>query len=469
MTQRRDSPPRNAASNDPVQAELWTDSPELATECSTLASELGLKVAIEVLENPLAAPQGPAQGPWGVALVSAPSIGELIQLADARRGSGWRTALALLQRSGEEDALLELASDLGLYAVDETKPLIAILALLTAGATRPWAASRKGLSAIDQLRFSSVCNGNEKRLGGLQSEDPLWIAYKTGADAGTGPNKVRLGAPEHVVAAIAAIRTTAEIQPPPSETPEPLAEVSEVLWGPARTLSDPASKRALAFFGMPFPDEQLCSSPSRSATEAQRIGFPVRVTLASPDLRTWEHPELSEDFVDTAAGVREVYRHQVSLAQTLDPTARILGTVVAATAPTQALLRGQLTPIRAEGTGSAGTGQTLLEIGFADPHGLASGDRTQTILPQTGPGLERVLSRLAGSPLVLSGTTTQRRTIVEGLQSLLASAHRLVTSHEEVDGVTLEPIALLPGGTWEVREACVEITDVFERSLEHPA
>ena len=82
----------------------------------------------------------------------------------------------------------------------------------------------------------------------------------------------------------------------------------DVLFGPRRALSDPASKAALEPYDVPMPIEELCASASRAAAEANRIGFPVRISLASPDLRVWDHPDLRVDMVDNAARVRDTFR-----------------------------------------------------------------------------------------------------------------------------------------------------------------
>ena len=69
--------------------------------------------------------------------------------------------------------------------------------------------------------------------------------------------------------------------------------VLDVLFGPKRALSDPASKAALLPYGIPIPTEELCSSASRAAAEATRIGFPVRISLASPQ-RLMGEPSMRE-------------------------------------------------------------------------------------------------------------------------------------------------------------------------------
>ena len=70
---------------------------------------------------------------------------------------------------------------------------------------------------------------------------------------------------------------------------------------------------------------------NRAASEAARIGFPVRIALASPDLRVWDHPDLAVDGVDNAARVRDVYRQIMGMANERQPEAHLLGVHVTAT------------------------------------------------------------------------------------------------------------------------------------------
>ncbi|MFW6087556.1 MAG: hypothetical protein ACODAG_10160, partial [Myxococcota bacterium] len=80
--------------------------------------------------------------------------------------------------------------------------------------------------------------------------------------------------------------------------------------------------------------------------------------------------------------------------------------------------------------------------------------------------LEHALGRLRGSPLLLEGDAADRRRAVSALGDVLLRLAAFV--HEwrtEVDSVTLDPLALLVGGGIEVREACVAVSDAFERSL----
>lgn len=234
--------------------------------------------------------------------------------------------------------------------------------------------------------------------------------------------------------------------------------VLEVILGPPRALSDPASKAALAAYDVPVPAEVLCTSPSRAASEAAQLGFPVRLALASPDLRLWDHPDLVADGVDNAARVRDVFRQMMALGATRADRNRLLGVTVSATTSARALMY-----VEAE---SLADGWVRAALGFADPHGLAAADETELLLPANEAQVTAALGRLRGHPLLLGDTAAVRGEVVTQLTDLLLRVAAFVDEwRAEVDRVRIEPLAILLDGTVEARDVCVEVGDAFTRSL----
>jgi hypothetical protein len=157
-----------------------------------------------------------------------------------------------------------------------------------------------------------------------------------------------------------------------------------------------------------------------------------------------------------------VYRQIMGMANERQPEARLLGVHVTATTRAQALLRVV--------AASLPEGFVLCEIGFADPHGRASRDRTVTVLPAAADAIERAIGRLRGAALLLDGGPAQRKAIVLAIADVLLRLAAFVDAHgREVERVELHPLAVLVGGAVEVREACVTVGDAFLRSLESPA
>jgi len=436
------------------------DGAELVVDCAHAADGVGREIEPRFGDDPAGeAARMLAEGARAALAVARPPSPEtLVALARAARGASSQAVVAILD-DGAASSTRALAGDLGIAAVSEVRPLLSTLALLEAGATEPWAASTRGLPDVDRGRLAGVLSGAERGAGRLTREDGGLVGWS----AGTVP-ATPVGEPRDVAAAVAAL---ARAHGAPAKA-EPILEgvddtaVLDVIFGPPRALSDPASKAALERIGVPAPVEELCSSPSRAAAEASRIGFPVRIALASPDLRVWDHPDLAVDGVDNAARVRDVFRQIMTLAGQRTPEARLLGVTVTATTVARALLRAELSPLP--------DGLVLAKLGFADPHGKASDDTTWTALPAPTSRIEQVLGRLSGRSLLLDGGAAHRRETVEAIGDLLLRLAAFVDDRrEEIDRVEIAPVALLVGGGVEVREACVTVGDAFLRSLDVPA
>lgn len=342
--------------------------------------------------------------------------------------------------------------DLGLPAVHEVGPLVSLSALLDLDTDRPWAAATQGLPSVDRVRLGeSVSHESHGRF--VRMDDGL-----VGHESSSGSCEA-IGTPRDAAAALHALRASQPATRPKVPAVEGVESdaVLDVILGPRRALSDPASKAALRPYDVPLPLEELCATPSRTASESARIGFPVRVALASPDLRLWDHPDLSAE-VYSAGQARDAFRQIMAMAKTRSADARLLGVTVSASTLARTLLHVRMEPLS--------SGPILTDIGFADPHGRASSDTTQTVLPATAKSLERVLLRLRGSSLLLSGPPRERAAAVTAigdvLMRLAAFAHQW---RNEIESIEVNPLAILVGGELELREACVTVGDAFSRSL----
>jgi hypothetical protein len=428
---------------------IFCDCPELAVDVALDAERIGLSVEPEVHPRPwdaaIEAAQGGAPSALAVEKALAPDVAA--RLGDAVRGAKRKIPIAVVAAQP-----LGLLHDLGLPAVQETGPLLAVAALLELDTERPWAATTKDLPPVDRVRLGESVS--HRADGRLVRVDEGLIAHE-----GTASGPKPIGTPRDVALALQAMRASQDSSRPKVPVVEGVEAdaVLEVILGPKRALSDPASKAALAPYDIPLPTEELCATPSRAASEAARIGFPVRVALASPDLRLWDHPDLAVE-VFSAGQARDAFRQIMAFAKSRSPDARLLGVTVGASTMARALLRVRLEPLPA--------GPILTEIGFADPHGRASADSTQTVLPATAKALERVLLRLRGSSLLLAGTPQERSSAVTAIGDVLMRLAAFVHQwRAEVEAVEVNPLAILVGGALEVRQACVSVGDAFSRSL----
>lgn len=439
------------------------ETTELAVECLQLGQALGLPVAPVVPEQGwliASSAEDSGAAPLGIALRSTPELADLVRLSEAHRAGTRALVLANLGVDPQRGLLAGAGADLGLCMVAEVEPLLVALMLAHTGAERPWTASTRGLPAVDRERLRLATFGSERNQGELLRADALQLGFRRRSDGETH----LLGRPQHVAAALLALRAADGVAERVKTVIEDVDRqaVLDVLFGPARALSDPASKTALAPYGLPMPDEELCASPSRAAAEASRLTFPVRVALASPDLRAWDHPDLSLDMVDSAAAVRSAFRQLTALAKTRARAGgrepRILGVTVAGASPARALLRIRCTALP--------HARVATELSFADEHGRAADDRVLTVLPVPEDKFERVLKRLAGHELLLGGTAAQRRDSLSAIADVLLRLAAFVTDfRDHVSEVELRPAALLVAGGIEIREACVTVSEAFERSL----
>ncbi|MBX3248896.1 MAG: acetate--CoA ligase family protein [Myxococcales bacterium] len=421
----------------------WTvlcDEPSLAVELARHAAEIGVSLRPVLLDEPSGERNAVA------------ALRPLDPAALARLAASPSRPAALATLGDGAEATAQIASELGIPTVCELRPFVSLLALLSAPAS-PLEASPRGLEPVDRQRLV--------RFTGARRATTHFEPLDHGRVAFAGPwGLVDVGEARDLALALAALDAARHDARPsmPRVAGIQRQSVLDVIFGPARELSDPASKSALANYDVPLPLEEVCASPSRAAAEATRIGFPVRVALASPDLRGWEHRDLVAERVESASRVRDVFRQVMSLAQERAPQARLLGVTVSATSETRALLRVDARLLR--------EGLALARIAFADPHGEACGDATHVVLPCTHAGLERALGRLRGAALLLAGGAVERRAVVTSVgDTLLRVAAFLNDWPEEVDRIRLQPLAMLVDGRVEIREASVAVTDAFERNL----
>lgn len=449
---------------------ILCDCAELAIECLRAAQQLDWPIETEIASDPLeAARAADPKDALGIAVVAAPPLEQLVRLGHARLP---RLALAMLERGPAADRLRDVALDVGVTAVGEIEPLLAALRLLSAGVDHPWAASARALTEPDRARLRGARTQGARSGASFVPSERGGVAFAASAQAAPIP----LGRASDVAAAIVALRDTDRSTDRIETSVDGVdaRSVLDVLFGPRRALSDPASKQALLPYGIPTPQEELCASASRAAIEAGRIGFPVRISLASPDLRVWDHADLSVDMVDNAARVRDTFRQLMGLAKarlpggagaaeqaSLDAAERVLGVMVTATAESRALLGARAWPLP--------EGRVAMELAFADAHGSAADDRTLLVMPATVEQIERALERLAGRALIFGTGRAERRAHVDAIADVLQRLSAFVHDRRrEVTSVELRPLALLLDGSIEVREACVTVSDAFERMLQAP-
>lgn len=383
-----------------------------------------------------------------VATSEVPSTHDARRLADAAREAGRAIPVLVV----EADALARTRlTELGLVVVEDLATLVCAARLATFGFAAVGAQTR-ALSPLERS-FMGPASTERTTTAFARDDQGMLVLEHEGA-------RVVVGRLDDVVRARPRMRA-ARRDPRPSLPHVEGADrqaVLDVVLGPRRELSDPASKAALEPYDLPLPMEELCTSASRAAAEAARIGFPVRLALASPDLRPSDHPDLTVPDVDSAAHVKEVYRQLNAMASARVEGARILGVSVGRTTLAHALLHMHADVID--------EGLVEVRFGFADPHGLASRDTTCLVLPARADDVERAVLRLDGASWLFDGRGGTRKDVLSAISDVILRMCAFTYDfREEVESVRFPSVALLVGGGIEIREACVTVSGVFERSL----
>lgn len=428
--------------------QVLVDAPELMADALAVTRALGVEVVVDLDADPCT--RCLAEPPRVPTLVSTSRLAPISVLLALGERNGETHAPILLACAERNARLRSIVPQLGLPLFDEVAAGIAALVLVEATSSFEAAVSARGLGAVDRARLPSAAERGEKLV---RLDDGL-----VGLARNEGPRAIgRIDDLERALAGLRATRRGSRPSLPRVEGADRNAAM-DVLMGPARPLSDPASKTALEAYDLPLPIEELCTTASRAASESARIGFPVRVALASPELRPSVHADLVVEGVDSAAAVRETFRELVALAERKDPSARVLGVTVSASTTAHCSLRIVVERIART--------RLVATIGFGDAHGRATADEIAVVLPATPDELGTALGKLHGASLLLGERPAESRTVRTAVTDVvLRLAAFLEDFPEEVDRVTVDPLAILVGGEAEVRETCVQVSDAFTRRL----
>lgn len=442
-----------------MNAHIYTDSPELLVELRARLHELGLQIEAYFEDDLLTRPTS--------SLLSSTALIAVTQKKNVASLEAWvvrhATSAAKPLLWVFEAPLIELSIDLGFASYDRAGPLCSALALRILTNTAPWSdASLEQLSEFDRHRLSEGWTMSSQRISKWQwfRADDIRLGLKSASE------RYVIGSCEDVSAAIVVLQKAQIAQHEwlqSSYAFEPTNDdvrtaVLDVIYGPARRLSDPSSKSALAPYSFPLPEEALCTSATRAANEATHMGYPVRMSIASPDLRVWDHPELQVDPIQSASEAKEAFFSLTQLAHVIAPRARSLGVMVSVSQPAQATLYISVYRTASE--------FAKVEIGFCDPHGRTSRDRVMGLCSMSNTLWKSILKRLHGYPLLLSPS---QDTAEEAVDQLIETLHKLgrffQDFHKEIARIDIHPLIVTPVGKIEIQNCCVEIGDAFENEI----
>lgn len=118
--------------------------------------------------------------------------------------------------------------------------------------------------------------------------------------------------------------------------PSPLAPAARAIIGsatrshkPGASLSEHDSKALLASYGVVVPEETVATSATEAVRAAQRIGYPVVMKIASPDIAHKSDLGLVQVGVRSDGEVRGTYRQLLEIVTSSAPGAEVQGVLVA--------------------------------------------------------------------------------------------------------------------------------------------
>ena len=265
---------------------------------------------------------------------------------------------------------------------------------------------------------------------------PLVMAVQpTAAVAGPVPGLVRgIGTASRLATWWTASRPAAPRRTCPDKGAR--ARARRLMHGPARSLSEPSSRKLLSIYGIPFDPWHLAETPSRAVRHARALGGEICLKIASPDVPA-SRPGCTRAPVHGDAAVRRAYRDILEAGREADPDARVLGVLV---------------------TTRRGAGRTLFAASVsrqdgAPPLVVCGPAGEASYVPWLAPLTEPAAAALAAGALELARSGEDHASLAGLLERLARFAHDL---RDEVGAVELGALACGPDG-WRCRDARVEI------------
>jgi acyl-CoA synthetase (NDP forming) len=207
---------------------------------------------------------------------------------------------------------------------------------------------------------------------------------------------------------------------------------------PGTALSEHASKRLLAAYGIRSTREVLCGSAKEAVEAAQRIGLPVVMKVSSPDLLHKSDAGLVEVGVDTVTGVRSTFRDLLQRAERADRHATIEGVLAS-----QLVSGGVETMV---GLSQDPLFGPVVTVGLGGIFVEVLGDVSHRVPPFGRDEAERMVRELAGFPL-LEGARGRKPADLDALLDVIMAVQRIgLDLGDDVAELDINPLVVKPQG-----------------------
>ncbi len=200
------------------------------------------------------------------------------------------------------------------------------------------------------------------------------------------------------------------------------------------SLSETVSKQVLAAYSIPIPMESLATGPDDAAAAAERMGFPVAVKVASPDILHKTEVGGIRLGLSTPEEVYDAAEDVLTLATQRAPRAQIIGISVQ-----------QMIPSGVEmvlGIKNDSQFGPLVAVGFGGIMVELLHDTAVRLAPISDESARRMLSSLKGYPL-LTGFRGNSGFNLDGLVDAICRVSELASDLRDIiDEIDLNPIIL---------------------------
>lgn len=208
--------------------------------------------------------------------------------------------------------------------------------------------------------------------------------------------------------------------------------------GASGALSEPDAKRLLASYGVPVTREEVVQSAADAALAARRIGLPVVLKIASPDVPHKSDAGLVRLAVASEAAVAAAYEEIVARARAVVPEARVDGVLV------QEMVAGGVETILGVTVDPQFGPVVLFGLGGVLVEVLE--DVALRPLPITRADAEAMVDELRGRK-ILAGVRGGEAGDVPAIVDAIRAVARLAEDHRErIAELDVNPLVVLPPG-----------------------
>jgi acetyl-CoA synthetase (ADP-forming) len=202
-------------------------------------------------------------------------------------------------------------------------------------------------------------------------------------------------------------------------------------------LLEPESKTICSEYGIPVTEFRLAKDAAEAAHSAERIGYPVVLKIVSPDIVHKSDIGGVIIGVKNEKEVRTAYNKIITNVKKHRPKSKIVGVLVQEMAPpaTEVIVGATIDP-QFGPTLMFGLGGIFVEV---------LKDVTFRIAPVTKEEAYEMICEVKAYPL-LKGYRNTLTADVDAIAKIILNTSRLVTTHEEIKELDLNPILVYKKG-----------------------